>query len=136
MMPSTTDTGTDDPLDELRARVRETQEAAERLHRQAGDARAAQDAGQVPPAGWATPEDRAERADEVSALASLLRALRDLLPEELQAQVNEVLRQLLILVRAIIDWWVARLDAGGRDASPGAAARDAAGARVEDIPIG
>ncbi|MDX8153084.1 hypothetical protein SK069_15905 [Patulibacter brassicae] len=126
---------TDDPLDELRRRVHATQEAAERLHAEAEAARAAEAAGEVPPAGWASAQERASRADEVSALASLLRALRDLLPDELQAQVTEVLRQLLLLVRAILDWWVARLEPG---AAPGGlgASRPAAASDVEDIPIG
>ncbi|WP_210492171.1 hypothetical protein [Patulibacter sp. SYSU D01012] len=123
----------DDPLDDLRARIAATQEAAERLHEQAAAARADDEAGRVPPNGWATPQDRQERADEVHALAALLRALRDLVPAELQSHVTDLVRQLLLLARAIIDWWVERLGLeDGRDARPPAGA----GPRVEDIPIG
>ncbi|WP_320672634.1 hypothetical protein [Patulibacter defluvii] len=132
-MTDTTTTDSDS-LEELRQRIRATQEAAERLHRDAAEARAADAAGEVPPAGWDTPRARSEKADEVHALALLLRSLRDLLPSELQAQVNALIRELLILVRAIIDWWVVHLDAGPR---PAAVAGDGtAEARVQDIPIG
>jgi hypothetical protein len=123
-----------DPLADLRARIAETKAAAERLHAQAEDARATEDRGEVPPNGWATPADRGARADEVHALAELVRALRDLVPTELQGQVTEVLRQLLLLVRAIIDWWVDRLEL--ESSGPGRRAAAGPGPRVEDIPIG
>jgi hypothetical protein len=122
-----------DPLDDLRERIRATKEAAERLHQQAAEARAAEQSGGVPHQGWATPEDRGERADEVHALAQLLRSLRELLPDEFQTHLNDLIRQLLLLVRAIIDWWVERLEL-----ESGAAPRTPPGGgapRVEDIPI-
>jgi hypothetical protein len=131
-LPPTPD---DDPVADLRARILETKEAAERLHARADEARRADDLGDIPPGGWATPADRSARADEVHALAELVRALRELVPFELRDQVTEVLRQLLLLVRAIIDWWVDRLEldpATPRTADP---ARPAA-PHVEDIPIG
>lgn len=106
---------TDDPLHDLRDRIRATQEAAERL------------VSGVPPQGWATPHEADETAQEVQALASLLQALRDLVPPELQEQLREVTRQLLLLVRALVDFWVQRLepapDAGGGPPVP------------EDIPV-
>ena len=97
-----------DPLTDLRERVHAAQAAAERL---AGEAR-----------DW----PRRETADELDALVGLLRTLRELVPAELQAQVTEVIRQVLLLVRAIVDYWVERLDggpAGGR------------AVEVEDIPV-
>ena len=48
-----------------------------------------------------------------------------MLPEDIQRQVTEIVRQLLLLVRALIDWWIARMDREGRG-------RDVA---VQDIPI-
>jgi hypothetical protein len=125
----------DDAVADLRERILATKEAAERLHAQAEEARRTEAGGGTPPSGWATPQDRTERADEVHALAELVRALRELVPTELRGQVTEVLRQLLLLVRAIIDWWVDRLaleTPGPR--APAAAA--APGPHVEDIPIG
>jgi hypothetical protein len=99
-----------DPLRDLRDRVRETHEAAQRLAGDAAEAARAREAGTVPPAGWATTQERATMRDELEELAVLLRALRDLVPPELQAQVTEVLRQVLLLVRALLDWFVERLE--------------------------
>src|SRR3954468_9784025 len=103
-----------DPLDELRTRVRETTEAAERIMRE------------VPPRGWAAPPREGTGAtSEMQALVTLLESLRDLLPPELRAQVTELVRQLLLVLRALIDFLVDQLDRGPRgDAPP-----------VEDIPI-
>ena len=100
-----------DPLDELRERVRATQDAAERL---AGDARHAAD--------WSRDQTR----EELEAMAALLRTLRDVVPPELQQQVSEVLRNVLLLLRAVIDHWVARLEA----APPRPPEVD-----VQDIPV-
>jgi hypothetical protein len=95
-----------DPLAELRERVHAAQAAAERL---AGEAR------EVP---------RHDTRDELDVLVALLRALRELVPAELQQQVSEVIRQVLLLLRAVIDYWVDRLDAP-RPAE----------VEVQDIPI-
>jgi len=106
-------TPADESLADLRRRVAQAREAAERL------------AGQVPPAGWATMPESEQTRDELAALTVLLQALRDLVPPELREQVAEVLRQVLLLLRAIIDWWVERLEGGPPGAEP----------EVEDIPI-
>jgi hypothetical protein len=94
-----------DPLTELRERVQAAQAAAERL---AGEAR-----------------ERTEARDELDALVGLLRALRELVPPELQQQVTDVIRQVLLLLRAVIDFWVERLEAP----------RGGAEVEVQDIPI-
>jgi hypothetical protein len=105
-----------DPLDDLRERLRATREAAERL---------AEDPPRVPPQGWATPpRPGGEPNDELAALVALVAALRDLVPPELQQQVTELIRQVLLLVRALVDHWIERLD-GERGGEP----------EVEDIPI-
>jgi hypothetical protein len=107
-----------DPLDDLRERLRATREAAERL---------AEDPPRVPPQGWATPRTEAAGAnDDLAALVALVQALRDLVPPELQQQVTELLRQILLLVRALVDHWIERLDSDARGGQP----------EVEDIPIG
>jgi fermentation-respiration switch protein FrsA (DUF1100 family) len=108
----------DDHLDELRARLRETQEAAERI------------AGRVPPQGWATAAERDATAGEVQALVSVLHALRDLVPEDLWEQVRELLRRLLLLLRAILDLVVDRLAADRAARAPRAPGPD-----LQDIPI-
>ncbi|HMS62527.1 MAG TPA: hypothetical protein PKD63_09630, partial [Solirubrobacteraceae bacterium] len=62
--------------------------------------------------------------DDVSSLAATLGTLSELIPEELRAQLAEVLRQVLLLVRALIDWLVERLPQT-RGAEP----------VVQDIPV-
>jgi uncharacterized membrane protein YccC len=99
---------TDDPLNALRERIRATQEAAEKL--------AEEQRG---------PGDE-ETAREAQALVALLQTLRGLVPPELWQQVRELIRQLLLLIRAIIDWWIDRIEGPGpRGAAP----------PVEDIEI-
>ena len=108
-----------DPLEQLRAQVRATQQAAERL----------MDEG-IPAGGWASPDERPGAfAEEIEALARVLQALRELLPAEVREQVAELLRQLLLVARALIDWLVTRLEEReGGPAAPGAEP-------VQDIPI-
>jgi hypothetical protein len=110
-------------LDDLRERVRETHEAAERLVREA--TAQAEAAGGVPPRGWEAPAPAREVTDEAQALVALLNSLRGLLPPDLREQVNDLVRQLLLIVRALIDLLVDRLEPGPRGAEPA----------VEDIPI-
>jgi hypothetical protein len=113
---------TDDPYQALREQLRATAEAAELLARGTAEARAQP----APPAGWATPDDHAARQQELQALLTLVEALRELVPDELKALVRDVLRQLLVLARTLVEWWMARVDGpAAAPASPG----------VEDIPI-
>jgi hypothetical protein len=109
-------------LDELRARLRETQAAAERL------------AGHIPAQGWASAQERNETAEEIQALVSILSALRAVVPDDLWEQVREIVRQLLLLLRALLDLIVERLGADER--ADGAAGRTSAGSSgLQDIPI-
>ena len=99
---------TDDPLDALRERIRATQEAAEQL------------------AGAPRGDGDEQTAREAQALVALLQTLRDMVPPELWQQIRDLIRQLLLLIRAIIDWWVDRIEGPGpRGAAP----------EVEDIEI-
>ncbi|HEY6761466.1 MAG TPA: hypothetical protein VI318_18345 [Baekduia sp.] len=109
-----------DDHDELRARLRATQEAAERL------------ADSVPPQGWASASEqqRGETAAEIQALVGILHALRDLVPTDLWDQIREIVRQLLLLLRALLDLVVERLGADGGDG-----ATRPAGPDLQDIPI-
>lgn len=81
-------------------------------------------AREAPPSGWASEEER-EAAAELRALVDVVESLRAMLPQELREQVTEVIRQILVLLRAIIDWLVSRLE---RDRRGGEVA-------VEDIPL-
>jgi hypothetical protein len=84
--------------------------------------------GEAPPhAGWdpldPPPAPRRRGGFDLSPLFLLLDGLRRALPRELQEQFNALLRELLLTLRAMIDWYLERLD--GRRREP----------RVEDIPI-
>ena len=121
----------EDPLAALRGHVRSAQEVAERLARQAAGASGAGGAAAgptppgTPPSGWETPPEAHRAEDELRDLVALLGSLRAALPEDLREQVNALIRQVLLLARAIIDWLVARIesDARGREIP------------VQDIPI-
>ena len=111
-----------DPLSDLRDRLRETQEAAARL---------ADEEARVPPQGWASPGSGAEGSradpglgDELQQLVAVIASLRELVPPELQQQVTDLIRQVLVLIRAILDRWIERLEPE-RGPEPD----------VEDIPI-
>lgn len=119
----------DDPLQTLSERLRATQDAVERLAAEAtgasGAAAGAQDASEGFSA--AAPSAGAQADAELHALLGLVDVLRGLLPAELQARVTDLVRQVLLLVRAILDWWIERLHAP----PPGAPAP----ARIEDIEV-
>ncbi|HEU0317835.1 MAG TPA: hypothetical protein VFR49_10930 [Solirubrobacteraceae bacterium] len=107
-----------DPLAGLRDQIRSATEAAERLVRDARAAgvgpgrptrpRRAPDPP-TPPAGW-EPDGADGVPAELVALARLLGVLREILPAELQQQATDLVRQLLVLLRALIDWAVTRLE--------------------------
>src|SRR3954468_17866712 len=121
------------PPHDLPTHVRATQAAAERLAGEAADAARALRDDRPPPSGWATAGERAGMRDELDELTAVLRSLRGLVPAELQGQVAEVLRQVLLLVRAILDFWVDRLQAVGEGAVRGSGRP--AGPVAQDIPV-
>jgi hypothetical protein len=60
---------------------------------------------------------------DLAPLFLFLDAVRRAVPQELQDQFNALVRELLLTIRALIDWYLERLERG--PAEP----------RVEDIPI-
>ena len=137
----------DDPLESLRERIRSTQDAVERLADQAASAAREAAAGASGPAGggggpgeesrerartgrpprngYAVPgADSDESTRELQALVALVDVVRGLIPRELAEQFAELVRELLLLVRALIDWYLDRLEL--RRKTP---------VEVEDIPI-
>jgi hypothetical protein len=117
-----------DALRAMRAQLDEAHAAADRLvHEAAGSAAEAGpgDPPQVPPRGWQSdPRDAA--ASEVRALLGLLESVRDTVPAELSRQLAGALRDLLLALRALIDWYLERL---------GEPAARNPGVEVEDIPL-
>ena len=98
-----------DPLADLRTRLEETRAAAEQLAGEVNDARQREAASDEAPPGMNAGAERAALRDDVAAMAQLVQSLTDLVPEDLREQVYEILRQMLLLLRALIDWLVERL---------------------------
>jgi hypothetical protein len=115
---------TQDPLERLRAQVEAAHEAAQRVAEEA--AASSRGSADVPPAGYAAPGAQARQDDnpEIRALVGLLELVRELLPADMQQQLVELIRELLMLARAIIDLAVSRLER-----------RPPPEAEVEDIPL-
>ena len=80
--------------------------------------------GKPPPAGWQIPEDARAGTAELDPFVVLVQALRDLVPPELQRRLVAAIRELLLAVRALIDWYLERAEHR----------RDQA-VEVQDIPI-
>jgi hypothetical protein len=127
---------TEDPSDEpmaydtlrrLERRLDEASAAAERLIAEAAASAARSATGHTdprpPPAGWQMPESDGARED-IDALAQFLRSVRELIPPELQRRLAEAFRELLLALRALIDWYLERIER--RRAEP---------VQVQDIPI-
>ena len=80
-----------------------------------------------PPAGWASrdgSEHEPAGKGEAELLVQVVQSLRDLVPPELQRRLAEALREVLLAIRALIDWYLERLEQ--QRSEP---------AEVEDIPI-
>jgi hypothetical protein len=69
------------------------------------------------------PPPRAARGPDLAALFVFLDAIRSAIPRELEGRFNALVRELLLTLRSLIDWYLERLD------------RPARGPQVEDIPI-
>jgi hypothetical protein len=119
----------EETLRRLQERLDRASGAAERLIAEAATESAARAAGafrRPPPAGWQAP--RGEEADghggDLDLLVQLLESLRDLIPSELQQRLADAVRELLLAVRALINWYLERLERHREEP-----------AEVQDIPI-
>lgn len=138
---------TDELLGRLQGHLRRASEAAEGLRSQPS-ARKPGPGRRPPPRGWAEPagggaggSDGSLR-DEIELALGLLGSLRDRIPPELQQRLAEAVREVLLALRAVIDWYLARTeptegpDAAGADARADArAGPEARPGEVRDIPI-
>ena len=91
-----------DPLEELRERLREAERSARRL------------ASELPGAGANGTHNHARTARDAQTLTALLETLRGLVPPELQGQLRDLARQILLVLRALIDRSLKSLEAGPR----------------------
>ncbi|MBV9367679.1 MAG: hypothetical protein JOY89_25845 [Solirubrobacterales bacterium] len=139
-------TSAEEALRRLEQRLDRAKEAAERLMAEvaaeaAGAGHPGQGAGhpgegagdpgdpteqvKPPPAGWQIPEDaHSGTSPELEPLFTLVQAMRELIPAELQRRLVAALRELLLALRALIDWYLERLER-----------RREVSVEVEDIPI-
>jgi len=60
---------------------------------------------------------------DLAPVLALVEALRAAVPREISEQLAVLVRELLLALRALIDWYLERVEHGPREA------------RVEDIPI-
>jgi hypothetical protein len=124
-----------DALRRLEQRLDRAAEAAERLLADAVTAGtgvpadAATAGPEVPPSGWQRSGTGSEPGapsggGELDLLMAILASVRDRIPPELQRRLAEAIREVLLAVRALIDWYLERTER--RRAEP---------AQVQDIPI-
>jgi hypothetical protein len=123
--------------DDLRGHIEAAHQAADRLVREAqaraeaADAAFREQLGDVPARGWDVPHE-SKPGSELEVVVNLLGALRNAIPAELSQQLAEAVRELLLAVRALIDWYLERLERlPGRSGAGGSGDDD----RVEEIPI-
>lgn len=130
-MPTSGETGRPDGAPEtLRALSERLDLASAQARRLASEAaEAVLRGGPVPPpSGWAVPgaEDGATAGvgAQFEGLVAVLKSMREFVPPDLQQRLAEAVRELLLAVRALLDWYIERLD------RPQATASEA-----QDIPI-
>jgi hypothetical protein len=135
---------TAEALRRLQQRLDRASEAAERLIAEA----AAAALRRPPAAGWqarapepepepdsgarSSPEPEPDSGghsaptspSEIELLLDAVRALRERIPPELQRRLGEALREVLLALRALIDWYLERTEQRGRAAT-----------EIRDIPI-
>ena len=113
-------------LRRLEQRLSQASDAAERL---IAEAAPTVGSGPPPPAGWQapSPEDPASEARpsvELDTLVQAMHALRDLIPPEVMERIAAAVREVLMALRALLDFYLERLDR--KRSEP---------AEVQDIPI-
>lgn len=92
----------EDPLETLRAHLRNAQAAAQQL---------IAEEQQCPPAGWQPLDsEQAQRtARQVRSLTELVHSIRERLPEDLLAQLADLIGALLNVLWALLDLLLSRL---------------------------
>src|SRR5215207_7971780 len=104
---------------DLRERLRETTEAARKLAEEARTDEGGRDPGadRPPPRGWESPRSEQSRSTDIADLVMLAEqtsllvgeVVRNLVPPELRRQFLDALRELLVAVRSLIDWYLDRI---------------------------
>ena len=104
-----------DAARDLRAHVDAAHAAADRLVQEAQ--RRAEESirhADIPERGYEAPRDESEHrafnAPELQAIVGLLESVRGSIPAELSQQLAEAVRELLLAIRALIDWYLDRIE--------------------------
>jgi hypothetical protein len=95
--------------------------------RPAADGEPEAEQAKPPPSGWQSAESgRTTRTAgaELEALITAVRSLRELVPPEVLQRLAEAVKDVLLAIRALIDWYIERLERRRAEPPP-----------VEDIPI-
>jgi hypothetical protein len=124
--------GAADGLRRLEDRLDRASDAAQRLLAEAAErveeprAGEAPPAGKPPPAGWQAPTEEDARTwhHDLDRLLAAVALIQDAIPPDLQRRLAEAVRELLLALRAAIDWYLER-------AEP----QRAQAAEAQDIPI-
>ncbi len=112
----------DELLRRLEERLDRASERAEELLAEAASA-----ARRPPPAGWQVPTEESQngaRPGDLELLVQVLQSLREVIPPELERRLADALREVLLALRALIDWYLERAER--KRAEPD---------EVQDIPI-
>ena len=81
------------------------------------------EAEELRPGGQPRPPGGDPRPPDPAALFVMLDGMRRMAPRELEGQVNNLIREFLLTLRSLIDWYLERLDGPRQER------------QVEDIPI-
>jgi hypothetical protein len=116
---------TEEALRRLEERLQRASASAERLFSEAAaQATAAATGREAPPAqGFDSPREE-QRPGDLELLIGALEAIGELIPADLRRRLAEAVREVLLAVRALIDWYLERTESRS-DEPP----------EVEDIPV-
>lgn len=101
-----------EPLRRLEQRLSRASEAAERL---ISEAARTGEPGRPPPAGWHAPQQQEPASDgrpgsELESLMQAVQALRELIPAEVLERIAAAIREVLLALRSLIDFYLERLE--------------------------
>jgi hypothetical protein len=91
-----------------------------------GEPAAGTGAGGAPPQGWASAQERQtpRPPGDLELLITALEAVGELVPPDLRHRLGEAVREVLLAVRALIDWYLDRSESGSGEPPD-----------VQDIPV-
>ena len=110
----------DDVLARLEERLERASDAAERLFADAAEAAFRR----PPPQGFEADQEPRSSGGEFDQLLAALDAVAELVPPDLRRRLREAVREVLLAVRALIDWYLERSERQATEPP-----------EVQDIPV-